>query len=81
MLSLTYIVATKIGSYPELDPWNIIHMLGFIIPNFLPIFVMIIAALAIFQASIWVGVCIGKFLNDLHIRYILDTKLHGLGAC
>ena len=37
--------------------------------------------LAIFQASIWVGVCIGKFLNDLRIRYILDTKLHGLGAC
>jgi len=64
-----------------LDPWNIIHILGFITPNFLSIFVMIIAALAIFQAWFWVGVCIGKLLNDLGIRYILDTKLHGLGAC
>ena len=78
---LTYIGATKLGSYPELDPWTIIHILGFIIPNFLPIFVMITAALAIFQAWIWVGVGIGKLLNDLGVTNILDTKLHGLGAC
>ena len=64
-----------------MDPWNIIHILAFIIPNFLPIFVMITAALAIFKAWIWVGVGIGKLLNDLGIRNILDTKLHGLGAC
>ena len=42
---------------------------------------MIIAALTIFQASICVGVSKGKFLNDLGVRSILDTKLHGLGAC
>ena len=57
------------------------HMLGFITANFLPIFFMITAALAIFQAWFWVGVGIGKLLNDLGIRNILDTKLHGLGAC
>jgi hypothetical protein len=55
------------------------HMLGFIMPNFLPIFAMIIAALAIFQAWIWVGVSIGKLLNDLGVRNIFGTKLHGLG--
>ena len=42
---------------------------------------MIIAALAIFQAWFWVGVGIGKLLNDLGIRNVLDTKLQGLGAC
>jgi phosphotransferase system glucose/maltose/N-acetylglucosamine-specific IIC component len=57
------------------------HLLRFIIPNFLPIFVMIIAALAIFQAWIWVGVGIGKFLNDLGVRNIFNTKLHCLAAC
>ena len=56
-------------------------MLGFLTPYFLPIFVIIIAALAIFQAWICVGVSKGKFLNDLGARNILDTKLHGLGAC
>ena len=75
------VVATKIGSYPELDPWNIIHMLRFITPKFLLIFVMIIAALAIFQALICVGVCIGKFLNGLGVRNIFNTKLPGLRAC
>ena len=79
-MSFTYIVTIKIGSYPELDPWNTMHMLGFITPNFLPIFVMIIAALAIFQAWIWVGVCIGEFLNDLGVRNIVYTKLRVLGA-
>jgi len=24
---------------------------------------------------------IGKFLNDLGVRNIFDTKLHGLGTC
>ena len=36
---------------------------------------MIMAALAIFQALIWVGVDIGKFLIDLNVRNILDTKI------
>jgi len=77
---LTHIVATKIGSYPEFYPLNIIHILGFITPNFLPIFVMILAALAIFQAWICVGVGKGNFLNGLGVRYSLDTKLPGLRA-
>jgi len=33
------------------------------------------AALAIFQALIWVGVDIGNFLVDLGVRNILDTKI------
>jgi len=33
VLLLTYIVANSIGSYPELDWWNIIHILGFITQN------------------------------------------------
>jgi hypothetical protein len=36
---------------------------------------MIMAALAIFQALIWVGVGIGKFLNGLDVRNISDTKI------
>jgi len=36
---------------------------------------MIMAALAIFQAWIRVGVGIGKFLIDLGVRNIFDTKL------
>jgi len=42
---------------------------------------MIKAALAIFQARIWVAVGIGKFLNGLGVRNIFNTKLPGLGAC
>ena len=63
-----------------MDPWNIIHILGFIIPNFLTIFVMIIAALAIFHAWVCVAVGIGKFLNGLGVSNIINTKLHSLGA-
>jgi hypothetical protein len=55
--------------------------MGFIIPNFLPTFVTIIAALAIFQAWILVGVCIGELLIDLGVRNFVDTKLHGHFAC
>jgi len=64
-----------------LDPWSIIHILGFIIPNFLPIFVMIIAVLAIFEAWVCVGVSKSKFLNVSDVRNIFNTKLHSLGAC
>jgi len=39
---------------------------------------MIMSALSIFQAWIWMGVGKGKFLNDLGVRNISDTKLHGL---
>ena len=70
-----------IGSNPELDPWNIFDILGLITPNFLPIFAMVIAALAILHAWKCVEMYTGKFLNDLSVRNIVDTKLHGLGAC
>jgi len=50
-------------------------MLSFVTPNFLPISLMIMAASAIFQALIWVGVGIGKFLIDLGVRNILNTKI------
>ena len=50
---LTYVASTKIGNC-ELDTWCIIHILSFITPHFLPICLMIIDALAIFQARIWV---------------------------
>jgi hypothetical protein len=36
---------------------------------------MIMAALAIFQALIWVGLGIGKFFIDLGVRNISDTKI------
>jgi len=42
---------------------------------------MIIAALSTFQACLWMGVDIGKFLSGLGVRNILDTKLHVLGVC
>jgi hypothetical protein len=35
---------------------------------------MIVAALAIFQALIWVGVAIGKFLIDLGVRNLFRHK-------
>jgi hypothetical protein len=37
------------------------------------------AALAIFQALVWVGAGIGNFLNDLLVRNILDTKITWFG--
>jgi len=61
----------KIGICPELDPWRIVHILGSINPNFFLICVMIMAALAICQAWIRVGVCIDKCLIYSHIRYIV----------
>jgi len=42
---------------------------------------MVVAALAIFQAWIWMAVGMGKFLNGLGARNIFKTKLHSLGAC
>ena len=45
VLLLTYVIATKLGGYPELDQWNIIHILGFITRNFLPTSLMIMSAL------------------------------------
>jgi hypothetical protein len=53
---------------------HIINILGFITLNFLPICVLIMAAVAIFQALIWVGVHIGKFFIDIGVRYILENN-------
>jgi len=36
---------------------------------------MIVAALAIFQALIWVVMCIDKFVTDIGVRNILDPKI------
>ena len=56
------------------------HMLGFITPNFLSIFVMIIAPLALFRAWIWVDGTKGKFLNDLGVTNIFNTKTTQSGS-
>jgi len=40
---------------------------------------MIMAAFTIFQAMIWVGVGIGKFLIVLGVKNILDTKITWFG--
>jgi hypothetical protein len=66
---INIVVATKILSYPELDPWNTIHILGFITPSFKPMCVIIIAALATYQALIWLGVSIGKCVTSIQIRH------------
>jgi len=68
---LTNVFATKMWSCHELDPQNIIHILGFITANFLTISVMILAALAIFQACIWLVVHIRKSLIYIQIRHIV----------
>jgi len=51
--------------------WSIIHILGFITPNFLHICVMIIEALLKFQALILMGVSIGKCLTSIQIRHLV----------
>jgi len=45
-----------------IDWSHIVHVLGYITPNFLPISVMIMAVSTIFQAWIWLEVCVAKFL-------------------
>ena len=72
VIFLTHVLATKIWSYDVLDPLYIMHILGFITPNFLPNCLMIISALAIFQASICLEVGSGKLLFD----YVLKHSCH-----
>ena len=60
LLLLTYAVACKSEVVMNWTVWSVIHILGFITPNFLDICVMIIAGLLIFQILIWMGVIIGK---------------------
>ena len=50
------------------------HILGFITPNILPICLMIMAALAMCQALMWLGVGVGKFLIVLGARNIFDKN-------
>jgi hypothetical protein len=64
-----------------LDPWKIVHILGFITVNFLPTWCVIMAASSIFQAWISMRMRIGNFLNVLDVGNILDTELRGLGTC
>jgi len=74
VILLTYVVATKIWSYDKLDLWNINHILGFTTANFLSICRMNIAALAIFQAWIWVRVGVGKFFFDYVLKSFSPRK-------
>ena len=53
VILLTYVVSTNIGSC-KLVPWYIIHILGFITPNFFLTCLMIMEGLGIYQAWIWV---------------------------
>jgi hypothetical protein len=59
LLLLTYVFASNIWICGELDPWHIVHILGFVFLNYLPICLMIVAPLAIFQVWVWVGVYLG----------------------
>jgi len=52
----------------------IIHILSFIIPNFLLNCVMNVAALSIFRTWVWVEVCVGMFSVDLCVKNILAMK-------
>ena len=72
---LTCGITTKIWICCDFDPWHIIDILIVITPNFLPICLTIMAASAIFQALIWMGVGIGNLLIDLDVRNFLDTKI------
>ena len=71
LLLVTYIVACKSEVVMNWTVWSIIHILGFITPDFLHICVMIIAGLLKFQALIWMGVSIGKCLTSIQIRHLV----------
>ena len=70
VLLLIYDLATKIRSCLVLGPLPIMHILGFITLNFLPIGLMIVAALTILLAWIWMWVGIGKCLIFVQIRHV-----------
>jgi hypothetical protein len=58
----------------------IIHILSFIIPNFLLNCVMNMAALSIFWTWVWVEMGVGMFLLDLSVKTFLPWTVHILGA-
>ena len=68
---LAFVVATKVGRC-ELDLWHIIHILRFISPNLLSNSVIIMEAIAIFQAWIWVLLHIGKCLIYSQIKHMVQ---------
>jgi len=64
-LSDCHIINIRVGHLDMnlmIDWTHIIHVLGYITPKFLPISLMIMAVLAVFQAWIWLEVCVAKFL-------------------
>jgi len=63
-----------------LDTWHLIHILGFITPNFLFSCLMVMVTLAIFQSWIWVAVDIDKFLIGLGFRNFFNTKITWSGS-
>ena len=81
VILLTYVLATKIWSFDELDPWHIVNILGFITQHFLSNCLMIISALAIYQAWIWLRVGRGKLLFDRVLKTFSPWKVNVLGAC
>jgi hypothetical protein len=64
-----------------MEPWHIIHILGFITPYFIPISLMIIVVLITFEACVWVGMGMGKFLFVYVLKTFLPRKyifwMHG----
>jgi len=71
LLLLTYAVACKSEVVMNWTVCTVIHILGFITPNFLHICVMIAAGLLIFQILISMGVSIGKCLTSIPIRHMV----------
>jgi len=59
LLLLTYVFASRIWLFPELDPWHIVDILGFITSNYLPLCLMIVVTLAIIEVWVGVGVYLG----------------------
>ena len=74
VLLLTYIVATKIGNYLELDWWNIIHILGFVTPTILPTWHVIMSALSIFSSMDLRGCGYMQVFNDLGVGTFLTQN-------
>jgi len=74
-------VATKIGSYPELDPWSIIRILGVITPTFLPI--SFSHDYGIFSNISGIDLCgsgYRQIVICLHVKNILAKKIACFGC-
>jgi hypothetical protein len=80
VILLTYVVVAKIWIYDKLDPRHIICVLRFIAVNFLTVSLMNMAALAIFQAWIFVRLGIGKFLFVCVLKKFTCPKITYFGC-